>query len=165
MFEFWNPTVKKSESIRGSRLNSKSATNVKLKAETQMILSIMETKPNKNADNIDVDANNKATNQLPGTNAFATGTSTCMNPWARLFVPQQSTNYRNECENRGSTNPSLPGGNPTACSIANHPEICKLLKLDIINGVEAGLLVVHYEAVVQIAWSKGIDYKNYKKQL
>ena len=74
----------------------------------------METKPNKNANNMKVNTNNKATNELPEAHAFAASTSTGLNPWARRFVPQQSTNCRNDYENRGSTNPS--GGNPTACS-------------------------------------------------
>ena len=65
LFEFWNPTVKKGESIRGSRLNGRSATHVKLKADTKIVPSIMETKPNKNDNNIKVNANNKATNPLP----------------------------------------------------------------------------------------------------
>ena len=107
MFEFWNPTVKKDESIRGSRLYGRSATLVKLKADAKMVPSIMETKSNKNANNIKVNANNKATNQLPETHAFAAGTSTGLNPAARHFVPQQSTNCRNDFENRGSTNPSF----------------------------------------------------------
>ena len=114
MFEFWNPTVKKDESIRGSRLYGRSATHIKLKADIKMVPSITETKPNKNANNIKANANNKATNELPEAHAFAAGTTTGLNPWARRFVPQQSTNCRNDYENRGSTNPS--GGNPTACS-------------------------------------------------
>ena len=52
MFEFWNPTVKKDESFRGSRLYGKSSTHVKLKADTKMVPSIMETKPDKNANDI-----------------------------------------------------------------------------------------------------------------
>ena len=100
MFEFWNPTVKKDESIRGSRLYGRSTTHVKLKADTKMVPSIMETKPNKNANNIKVNANNKATNELPEAHAFAAGTSTGLNPWTRRFVPQQSTNCRNDYENR-----------------------------------------------------------------
>ena len=92
----------------------RSATHAELKAETKMVPNIMETKPNKNANNMKVNTNNKATNELPEAHAFAASTSTGLNPWARRFVPQQSTNCRNDYENRGSTNPS--GGNPTACS-------------------------------------------------
>ena len=80
MFEFWNPSVKKDESIRGSRLYGKSATHVKLKTDTKMVRSIMETKPNKNANNIKVNADNKATNELLEAHAFAAGTSTGLNP-------------------------------------------------------------------------------------
>ena len=100
-------------------MNGRSATHFKLKADTKMVPSIMEIKPNKNANNIKVNANNKTINQFPETHAFAAGTSTGLNPGARRFVPQQSTNCRNDYENRGSTNPSFYGGNPTACSLVN----------------------------------------------
>ena len=56
---------------------------------------MVETKANKNADNIIVNANDKVINQLPVTDVFATYTSTGLNLWVRGFVPQRSTNRRN----------------------------------------------------------------------
>ena len=117
MFEFWNPTVRKSESIHGSRLNSQSATHVQLKAVTKIVPSMVQTKPDKNADNINVNANDKATNQLPVTNVFAAGTSTGLNSWTCIFVQRKST--KNNYENCESTNPSLSRGDLTACTLTN----------------------------------------------
>ena len=80
-------------------LNTSCNTGVKLslkglKAETKIVPSVVETKPNKNADNINVNANDKATNQLSETNVFAAGTLTGLNPWTYGFVPRKSTMHK-----------------------------------------------------------------------